>query len=108
MVIPKQEYTTEFKERAVKHVNEWKSSGLSAKEAGLEEQPLPNRVKLSASCKLTDARAKPVTQDKWIFPATCLTSRSLNTLSCIPASGSFASSSSKKERLIVRTSPLED
>jgi transposase len=30
--IPKQEYTTEFKERAVKHVKEGKSIGLSAKE----------------------------------------------------------------------------
>ena len=28
--IPKQEYTTEFKERAVKHVKEGKSIGLSA------------------------------------------------------------------------------
>ena len=32
---PKQEYTTEFKERAVKHVKEERSIGLSAKELGL-------------------------------------------------------------------------
>jgi hypothetical protein len=36
--IPKQEYTTEFKERVVKHVKEGKSIGLSAKELGLVEQ----------------------------------------------------------------------
>ena len=30
--IPKQEYTIEFKERAVKHVKEGKSIGLAAKE----------------------------------------------------------------------------
>ena len=40
--IPKQEYTTEFKERAVKHVKEGKSIGLSAKELGLVEQTLRN------------------------------------------------------------------
>ena len=47
--IPKQEYTTEFKERAVKHVKEGKSIGLSAKELGLVEQTLRNWVKLSAA-----------------------------------------------------------
>ncbi len=40
--IPKQEYTTEFKERAVKHVKDGKSIGLSAKEFGLVEQTLRN------------------------------------------------------------------
>ena len=51
--IPKQEYTTEFKERAVNHVKEGKSIGLSAKELGLVEQTLRNWVKLSAAGKLT-------------------------------------------------------
>ena len=40
--IPKQEYTTELKERAVKHVKEEKSIGLSAKVLGLVEQSLSN------------------------------------------------------------------
>ena len=62
--IPKQEYTTEFKERAVKHVKEGKSIGLSAKELGLVEQTLRNWVKLSAAGKLTGAGAKPVTQEQ--------------------------------------------
>jgi transposase len=55
--IPKQEYTTEFKERAVKHVKEGKSIGLSAKELGLVEQTLRNWVKLSAAGKLTGVGA---------------------------------------------------
>jgi transposase-like protein len=38
----KQEYTTEFKERAVKHGKEGKSIGLSAKELGLVEQTQRN------------------------------------------------------------------
>ena len=62
--IPKQEYTTEFKERAVKHVKEGKSIGLSAKELGLGEQTLRNWVKLSAAGKLTGAGTKPVTQEQ--------------------------------------------
>ena len=62
--IPKQEYTTEFKERAVKHVKEGKSIGLSAKELGLVEQTLRNWVKLSAAGKLTGVGAKPVTQEQ--------------------------------------------
>ena len=61
--IPKQEYTTEFKERAVKHVKEGKSIGLLAKELGLVEQ-LRNWVKLSAAGKLTGAGTKPVTQEQ--------------------------------------------
>ena len=61
--IPKQEYTTEFKERAVKHVKEEKLIGLSAKELGLVERTLRNWMKLSAAGKLTGAGAKPVTQE---------------------------------------------
>ena len=40
--ILKQKYTTEFKERAVKHVKDGKSIGLSAKELSLVEQTLRN------------------------------------------------------------------
>ena len=51
--IPKQEYTTEFKEQAVKQVEMGKSIGLVAKELGLVEQTLRNWVKMAASGKLT-------------------------------------------------------
>ena len=61
--IPKQEYATEFKERAVKHVKEGKSIGLSVKELGLVEKTLRNWVKLSAAGTLTGAGTKPVTQE---------------------------------------------
>lgn len=44
--IPKQECTTEFKERPVKHVKEGKSIGLSVMELGLVEHTLRNWVKL--------------------------------------------------------------
>lgn len=36
--IPKQEYTTEFKEQAVKRVKDGKSVGTVSKEMGLVEQ----------------------------------------------------------------------
>jgi len=62
--IPKQEYTIEFKERAVKHVKEGKSIGMAAKELGLVEQTLRNWVKLSAAGKLTGAGTKPVTPEQ--------------------------------------------
>ena len=40
--IPKQEYTTEFKEQTVKQVKMGKSIGLAAKELGVVEQTLRN------------------------------------------------------------------
>ena len=57
--IPKQEYTAEFKEQAVKHAQ---AVGIvvAAKELGLVEQTLRNWVKASAAGKLTAAGAKPV------------------------------------------------
>ncbi len=58
--IPKQEYTTEFKERAVKHVKEGESIGLAAKELGLIEQTLRNWTKLAAAGKLTGAGSRCV------------------------------------------------
>ena len=64
MKIPKQEYTTEFKERAVKHVKEGKSIGLAAKELGLIEQTLRNWVRLAAAGKLTGAGTKCVTPEQ--------------------------------------------
>ena len=43
--IPKQEYTAEFKEQAVKRVKDGKGVGAVAKEMGLVEQTLRNWVK---------------------------------------------------------------
>ena len=62
--IPKQEYTAEFKEQAVKQVEMGKSIGLVAKELGLVEQTLRNWVKLAAVGKLTVAGSKVVTPEQ--------------------------------------------
>jgi transposase len=61
--IPKQEYTSEFKEQAVKHAQ---SMGIvvAAKELGLVEQTLRNWVKAAQSGKLVGAGAKPVTPEQ--------------------------------------------
>ena len=61
--IPKQEYTAEFKEQAVKHAQ---AVGIvvAAKELGLVEQTLRNWVKASAAGKLDGAGAKPVTPEQ--------------------------------------------
>jgi len=64
MKIPKQEYTTEFKEQAVKHVKEGKSIGTVAKELGLIEQTLRNWVKASEAGKLKGAGGKVVTPEQ--------------------------------------------
>lgn len=62
--IPKQEYTTEFKEQAVKYVKAGKSIGAVAKELGLIDQTLRNWVKAAAAGKLTGAGGKVVTQEQ--------------------------------------------
>ena len=62
--IPKQEYTIEFKEQAVKQVKMGKSIGFVAKELGLVEQTLRNWVKLAAAGKLTVAGTKVVTPEQ--------------------------------------------
>jgi transposase len=61
--IPKQEYTAEFKEQAVKHAQ---AVGivLAARELGLVEQTLRNWVKAAAAGKLTAVGAKPVTPEQ--------------------------------------------
>lgn len=61
--IPKQEYTTEFKEQAVKHA-QTSGIGLAARELGLIEQTLRNWVKASEAGKLVGAGAKPVTPEQ--------------------------------------------
>lgn len=62
--IPKQEYTAEFKELAVKRVKGGQTVGAVAKDLGLIEQTLRNWVKASASVKLNGAGAKVVTPEQ--------------------------------------------
>lgn len=61
--IPKQEYTAEFKEQAVKHAQ---AVGIvaAAKELGLVEQTLRNWVKAAGAGKLVGAGTKPVTPEQ--------------------------------------------
>jgi transposase len=58
--IPKQEYTAEFKEQAVKHAQ---AVGIvvAVRDLGLVEQTLRNWAKASEAGKLVGAGAKPVT-----------------------------------------------
>jgi transposase len=61
--IPKQEYTAEFKEQAVKHAQ---AVGIvvAAKELGLVDQTLRNWVKAADAGKLVGAGTKPVTPEQ--------------------------------------------
>ena len=61
--IPKQEYTAEFKEQAVKRALEV-GAGPAARELGLVEQTLRNGVKAAAAGKLSAAGAKPVSPEQ--------------------------------------------
>ncbi len=64
MKIPKQEYTAEFKELAVKRVKEGLTPGAAAKELGLNEQTLRNWIKAAEAGKLTGPGTKPVTAEQ--------------------------------------------
>ena len=64
MKIPKQAYTTEFKELAVKRVKDGQTIAAVAKELGLIEQTLRNWVKAAAAGKLTGVGAKVVTPEQ--------------------------------------------
>jgi transposase len=64
MKIPKQEYTAEFKELAVKRVKEGLTPGAAAKELGLNEQTLRNWIKAAEAGKLTGPGTKPVTPEQ--------------------------------------------
>lgn len=64
MKIPKQEYTAEFKELAVKRVKAGQSVSAAARELGLIEQTLRNWVKAAAAGKLNGAGAKTVTAEQ--------------------------------------------
>ena len=64
MTIPKQQYTTEFKDLAVKRVKDGLTAGAAAKELGLVEQTLRNWVKAAAAGTLHGAGAKVVTPEQ--------------------------------------------
>jgi transposase len=64
MKIPKQEYTAEFKELAVKRVKSGQTAGAVAKDLGLVEQTLRNWVKAADAGKLNSAGGKVVTPEQ--------------------------------------------
>ena len=64
MQIPKQPYTSEFKELAVKRVQDGLTAGAAAKELGLVEHTLRNWVKAAAAGTLNGAGAKVVTPEQ--------------------------------------------
>ena len=62
--IPKQEYTPEFRELAVKRVKSGQTAGAVAKELGLIEQTLRNWVKAFDAGKLNGPGTKQVTPEQ--------------------------------------------
>jgi transposase len=62
--IPKQEYTAEFKELAVKRVKDGQTPGAVAKDLGLVEQTLRNWVKAFDAGKLNAPGARKVTPEE--------------------------------------------
>ena len=62
--LPKQKYTVEFKEQAVKRVKDGQSNGVVAKELGLGDQTLRNWVAAFDAGKLTGAGTKAVTPEQ--------------------------------------------
>jgi transposase len=64
MKIPKQAYTTELKDLAVKRVKDGQSISTVIKALGLDDQILRNRVKASAEGKLRGAGGKVVTPEE--------------------------------------------
>jgi transposase len=62
--IPKQEYTVQFKELAVKRVKDGQGIGAVAKELGLVEQTLRNWVKAAKAGKLSAPGAKAITPEQ--------------------------------------------
>ncbi|WP_416348526.1 transposase [Glaciimonas sp. Gout2] len=61
--IPKQAYTIEFKELAVKRVADGQPISLVVKELGLSDQTLRNWIKASATGKLNGAGNKVITPE---------------------------------------------
>jgi transposase-like protein len=63
--IPKQEYTTEFKNLAVKRVQGCEGIAKAARELGLVEQTLRNWVKTAKNGKLIRRVARPSRSSRW-------------------------------------------
>lgn len=61
--IPKQAYTTEFRELAVNRVKRGESIAVVVKELGLSDQTLRNWIKAEAAGKLIGAGSKAVTPE---------------------------------------------
>jgi transposase len=64
MKIPKQEYTPEFRELAVKRIKAGVTLGALNKELGVSEQTLRNWVKAADAGKLNKAGGKVVTPEQ--------------------------------------------
>ena len=64
MKVQKREYTTDFKEQAVRQVKSGQTAGVVAKDLGLIEQPLRNWVKAADAGKLNSASGKVVTPEQ--------------------------------------------
>jgi transposase len=64
MKIPKQAYTIEFKELAVKRIKDGQSVSTVCKELGLSDQTVRNWVKASAEGKLNGAGSRVVTPEE--------------------------------------------
>lgn len=62
--IPKQEYTVEFKEQAVRQLQGGKTTGELSMELGVSDQTLRNWRKAAEAGKLRGAGAKPVTPEQ--------------------------------------------
>ena len=64
MKIPKQAYTTEFKELAVKRIKDGQRVSMVCKELGLSDQTVRNWVKAAAEGKLAGAGGRVVTPEE--------------------------------------------
>ena len=64
MKIPKQAYTAEFKELAVKRVKDWQGVGAVCRELGLSDQTLRNWIKAAAEGRLNGAGGRVVTAEE--------------------------------------------
>ena len=64
MKIPKQAYTVEFKELAVKRIEGGQSVSMVCKELGLSDQTVRNWVKAAAEGKLSGAGGRVVTPEE--------------------------------------------
>ena len=62
--VPRQEYTVQFKELAVKRVKSGQGIGAVAKELGLVEQTLRNWVKAAKAGKLNAPGARAITPEE--------------------------------------------